>query len=813
MDPAVAFDGVERNMKTSTRTPEQKARQLAWEKDIEQKEAMIADRLVAAPPVGESYEATVPATLDLAERGALALNSLTQMLDRERGHGLYAGTVFGANPAYLFRGGDYLDVPKLAEALPLMRVMSGSQQDLDRERGVMLRLMAASWDDGLIYAPPVGLTALPDSCAEQAHMCLVPRFMLSMLHWYQYDANLLWLEHARKIYRTIRDALVRHDGDIAYIPLSNYPRTGYSPNPPGPDYDNVHLLGCYILGLTRYSQTLDDPEAPALAGKFVKMLRKPRCWHPLDDPVGVVGEEVGHSVRGCETHAYLFALRGLLEYAQATNDAELKGFVRQSYAYWRSFGIPEIGWIAGRPGYSFTETCAIADMVILAVRLSDYGVGDYWEDVDQTVRNQLVEQQFTDQEQLLACAAASFPHQVQLPFESADRAVERSIGSFANIPFVTDYPDPWTGPCCNHNGAQALYQAWEAIVRDEGDGTAQVNLLFNRASPQLDVDSYLPYEGKVILKNKTAGRIHVRIPGWVRKADVHCKVGGVHVTNQWLNNYLILKQIKPGDPISIEFPVVEHTFKRTEGASGVTYSIGMRGNTVIELSPRVELDPMQLSDGGLVVSAPSTVITRQLVVQDVSVSVEATSTADAGIILRYAGPEDYVLAYYCIPKPIIPVGHTLTILEMVGGAFRPPRRQEQIGALESDIRLMAEIEGSRVTCTVTDETRTFSISGVIESNHEAGAVGLYSILGVQDGSDSHGHRHAQRYGDFAARLRDGQTIFADSFEGAEGSKLPDSWEVATLPVNYRFYLRDHLRDDKAPLVARVRFVPDRIITP
>ena len=238
----------------------------------------------------------------------------------------------------------------------------------------------------------------------------------------------------------------------------------------------------------------------------------------------------------------------------------------------------------------------------------------------------------------------------------------------------------------------------------------------------------------------------------------------------------------------------------------------MRGNTVTDLSPRVELDPVRLAGGHLVVSAPAVVIARHVREQDVRVSVEARSKADAGIILRYAGPEDYMLAYYCVPKPIIPEGHTLTILEMVGGTFRPPLRHEQIEALESDVRLTVEVEGSHVTFTITDGTKTFSIGAGIENNNGAGAVGLVAILGVQDGSDSHGHRHAQRFGNFSVSRPDGQTIFAEGFEGAEG-KLRDPWQVARLAINYRFYLRDHLKGDKAPLVTKTRFVPDRIIKP
>jgi hypothetical protein len=94
-----------------------------------------------------------------------------------------------------------------------------------------------------------------------------------------------------------------------------------------------------------------------------------------------------------------------------------------------------------------------------------------------------------------------------------ERLLERSIGTYCG----------WGTPvalstvlqnCCMGNGAQALYSVWESIVRFQ-DSTAKVNLLLNRQSPWLDVESYLPYEGRVILRNKQARRIFIRIPGWV----------------------------------------------------------------------------------------------------------------------------------------------------------------------------------------------------------------------------------------------------------------------------------------------------------
>ena len=61
----------------------------------------------------------------------------------------------------------------------------------------------------------------------------------------------------------------------------------------------------------------------------------------------------------------------------------------------------------------------------------------------------------------------------------------------------------WWTMCCNANAPVGLYEAWNSIV-EYNQGLVQVNLLLNRASPWVDIDSYLPYEGKVGFKIKTA---------------------------------------------------------------------------------------------------------------------------------------------------------------------------------------------------------------------------------------------------------------------------------------------------------------------
>src|SRR5207247_8972671 len=68
--------------------------------------------------------------------------------------------------------------------------------------------------------------------------------------------------------------------------------------------------------------------------------------------------------------------------------------------------------------------------------------------------------------------------------------------------------------CCSANGSIGLYYAWEGITRFS-DGVATVNLFLNRASAWMDVDSYLPYEGKVELHNKQTTVPLVSIRNWI----------------------------------------------------------------------------------------------------------------------------------------------------------------------------------------------------------------------------------------------------------------------------------------------------------
>lgn len=369
-----------------------------------------------------------------------------------------------------------------------------------------------------------------------------------------------------------------------------------------------------LRALVRWSELTGDPQVLELAGKVRNFLMQPRFWVAEAEPRAAAGEDHAHF--NGSIHSWLQAQLGLLAYAEAVNDTRIKLFARDCYEYMRNFGIPRIGL--------FGESCTTADMTMLAIKLSDLGVGDYWEDVDCYVRNQLTEMQIVEAGKLSRTVASMPGERVEDKAENAanqgkaldhdndttDSVVERCVGlnlsDAAHPSRIPDHSMIWVA-CCQCNPFVARYCAWESIVRCE-NGAAQINLLLNRASPWLDIDSHLPYEGRVEIRNKTARTVSVRIPAWVDKDGVRVFNNDREATAFWTNRYLVIDNLKSSDVLTITFPMVESTesyslmWRQGEfwkecidpgeswdpTAPAEKYALHFRGNTLVDISPRAD---------------------------------------------------------------------------------------------------------------------------------------------------------------------------------------------------------------------------------
>ena len=536
----------------------------------------------------QRYQTEVPDTLDLAERAELSIAPALRLAEGVPGE---PKTSEGGGPTTVH---DACCGPKLLESLAYLLVMTGSTHDLEREKRIIASYEAALGPHNLFYVPPSG--PIDESWANVFGQ---GRLMLAWLALYQRDGDERYVRLMRNLTQGLRE-IAQYKDDYAYYPTelienayyvfairrSGWKRLdepkafhpvkeGQVPNladRDGHQFDArvgiTAYIGSALRPLPRYCALTSDTQVLDLTGRLARFLRKPEMWQAYGEPPEINGP--AHAHYGGHLHSHLIALRALLDYARLTGDTALMQFVRDGYDYTRNFGLSAIGWYPEWTNNNVGEGCEIADMVALGIRLSDMSVGDYWDDVDRTVRNQLVENQ---------------------------HLVGGHIGEFNAGAMPTQMQSNGVAICCTGNCTQALYYAWEAIVRCK-DGVAQVNLLLNRASPWLDVDSYLPYEGKVVLHNKTARTISVRIPLWVDKSAVKCRVGDSEIPPVWVGQRLLFQNVKKNADLTIEFPMSQYTITtRPVEPSGdavsvlgisIPYTITFKGNTVVDIGPRME---------------------------------------------------------------------------------------------------------------------------------------------------------------------------------------------------------------------------------
>ena len=568
--------------------------------------------MVVLDDSGVRYQATVPDTLDLAERAALALNGLGGMIDPSLGHHMFFAVRYCAKPPYMshYDSSDYVCDPKFAQSLPMMRLMSGSRQHDKIEAGHRAALLSRI-DDGLYWDrrdagrpwrnPDYGERFYgkdkdEDICAVTAQ----GRMIRALLSWRELGGN-DWDGLVSEMVSGMRRVAVARD-DYGYYPDKGgwgapccYPRSGWlntdesESETEGAEGTVVAHQGNQIYAAAQWYAITGDPGALDLCQRLTRFCMKPKFWGGvpdldvsqaeglpshitarLPDPPFRAGHEQGHWYS--HFHARAMALRGILEYGRTVGDERAMEFVRRAYEFSLTQGIPRIGWVNVVPGRdNQCEGCAVADMVALGIRLTDAGLGDYWDDVDAVVRNHLVEHQLVRAdllEQVGRSSPDSDPPEDRPPFPGeriTEDVIERSLGAFGAMSFPSGLPEPFVAGCCTGNGTQGLYYAWEGIVREQGD-TAQVNLLLNRAAKLLDIDSYLPYEGRVVLRNKSARRISVRIPFWVNRREIRVQVAGSDRRLDWLGNYLVLDDLHPRDEVTLTFPIKQTTASYTVNA-------------------------------------------------------------------------------------------------------------------------------------------------------------------------------------------------------------------------------------------------------
>jgi hypothetical protein len=600
--------------------------------------AVRAQQAAATTPGQQSYQAAVPDTLDLADRAKSALHCIANTVDPDDEFQMWFEVFWNNNPPYLLHSGcDVECTPKFLDALTQLRLASGSRDYLDIEQGMEKALLSyLDPKDGMYYSLQKSRRKWRlDAYADKGYTTTAEDYAVPGSGGMMLTALVLRNElgltpcedQIRALCRALEKISIKKD-DYAYYPEGgktghpfSCPRSGWKDTKePGGEHEGgegsvVAYYGYPLRGLSMWAQRSGDQQALDFAGKLARFVMKLKFWGNPADPAHVIGSEQGHI--DSHFHARAIALRGLLEYGIVAGDARVCDFVRSSYEYMRTYGISPIGFIPTWPTDRVAmEGCLLGDLVAMTVKMSRAGIGDYWDDADRIIRNHLAEAQYLRRDLLERAMQNGTKNQPKgHPGQvSTDKVLDRMIGIFGSYLMPTSSSGR-VMQCCTCNASRGIAYAWDGILDAEGD-RVQVNLLLNRASPWLDVNSYLPHEGKVVILNKTARRVAVRIPSWVNRRKIRSSVNGTPRQAGWIGAYQVFDDLKPGDAVQIEFPVLQetvHLTAKTGDKQNTTYAITFRGNTVVDIGPRDESPtayPMYQRDSMKAGQAPMKTVER-----------------------------------------------------------------------------------------------------------------------------------------------------------------------------------------------------------
>jgi hypothetical protein len=599
------------------------------------------------PYLGKSYEDKVPDTLDLAETLKLGIHGLTGIADPNSDYEIYWLADFFRNPPVVAHDfSDWVQIQEgLMEALPLLRLATGDGLNSQVDPVWMASMLKSVGPDGLVYVPlngrPWGRTKASGvkpvwkadgsqttfddpSVSQFTNSASCGRAIGTMTVYYLRDGNPMWKALIERMIQRLSQLTI-DQGDWCY-----FPRGVFEPNlkvDPGAEMARGSLWGTtcnarVIQALGQYYRITGYEPARQLAARLIPYTRfhgeifdsegrwlldpelKGKVWKSRGvghNAGGNLGEQlhqgvVAYNVEGLsfggQAHGHSIALLSVLDYALAVGDKDSIAFVKASFEWLLNpgpvYGVSTlVGWFPEWyvPDFPACESCTLGDIAGIAVKLSEAGIGDYWDVIDRCVRNHYTEAQLTSADWVHRMAESQPAKPVAFN-ESADHAPERNIGAWSGWAGVNEWAT-WVGiqHCCTGNAARGLYYIWEHIV-DFHEEELKVNLLMNRASRWADVYSHIPNQGRVDLKMKESCRkVSVRAPEWVETGSplIVCKVNGHARPLHWEGRYANVGAASRGDKVVVTFPISERTVKEKIGAG--TYTLTLRGNTVVHIDP------------------------------------------------------------------------------------------------------------------------------------------------------------------------------------------------------------------------------------
>lgn len=544
----------------------------------------------------------MPDTLTLEERAEYALGAMIGVADENHGYIPFFSGFFQSKPAWMSHGNwDYgSSHGRLTDAIILARRMTASHYGEEIETHYHQNLMSFFHPDGLSYRrnnfDPETIAEHMSRFEDSASMIDQRAVLLGLTTWFMETGDEQVKAAADRHVAALK-RIARKEHDSWYYPASEFTDHGW------PSFDAVHtrlcpdpaaMWGRQVMPLIRYYQFTGNRDALELSENFVAN---------IVERSGVFGEDGSFNralgYRNGHFHTRMGTLASIARFADVTDDSRLIAYVKKCFD-WALTQCTSFGWTPGDlydQAYEH-ETCTLVDAIGTAIMLAEKGYSEYWGVAERFIRGHLTEAQLLNTSWITQYDRKDRDTENRTYYKVADRLKGAFAGYAAPNDFV--YSGQWgrghimdVQTCCLAGGTRGLYNAWSHIVTEK-NGRVSINLLLNRITDQLNLMSYLPHEGKVVIQAlKPIPELLVRIPQWcpygavevtIDSADgTQKKIGGRQLP--WLQKYFIkFTGIRPGDAVTVTFPMMERF--TTEKAVNLEYRTHWLGDDVVGIDPQ-----------------------------------------------------------------------------------------------------------------------------------------------------------------------------------------------------------------------------------
>lgn len=550
-------------------------------------------------------EREIPATLNLADRALLAFNAMLGVADDDyEGIPFFSGFLQSdeQHPAWMSHGNwDFgSSHGRLTDSIALVRAMTGTTEGVEAEARYRANLLSFIKPDGLAYRRNTftdeELARLGAPFRPGASMIDQRAVILGLGSWFAATGDEQVRGYADRHVAALK-RIASKERESWYYPASEYFEGGW----PSLDavntrlaYDPCAMWGRQINPILTWHRMTGNPDALALCENFAaNIVQRSGAFLPDGSWSGALEYRNGHF------HTRMGTVFSLARFAQFKGDAKLAAWVERTFRWALDNCCTTFGWTPGDmhdQGYEH-ETCTLVDAIGCAITLAHCGYTEYWAVAERFLRGHLVESQLTDTSWIfqLDTKANDIPRR-----KTFYKVGERLRGAFAGYAAPNDFV--YSGvkgrghimdvqTCCVASGARGLFYGWSNIVTEK-QGRVSVNLLLNRAAKWLDVESSLPYEGRVrLVVKRDIPDLCVRLPDWApygavsvayrKGSETRCETGRTLPCVDRV--FLKLGATEKGTIVTIEFPMAER--ETVETAVDDRYHVRWRGDNVVGISP------------------------------------------------------------------------------------------------------------------------------------------------------------------------------------------------------------------------------------